>query len=231
MTDISGITGTSAAATSKSKSSLVDFSNNFDSFLTLLTQQLKNQDPLKPMDSTEFTTQLVQFTGVEQSIRQNSNLEQLISLQGDVQAAAAVNYIGKAVSTSGNSVVLANGSAGVTYSLQNPADKAQLQITDSSGNVVRTTEVDATSGTHTFAWDGRGDTGNLLPDGTYSVKFTATTSSGSPVSVLTGRAGVVTNTSVTDGKVILTVHGAAGDTQVPLSDVTSVGAVSSSSSS
>ncbi|HZZ11369.1 MAG TPA: flagellar hook capping FlgD N-terminal domain-containing protein, partial [Paraburkholderia sp.] len=70
---------------------------NFDTFLTLLTTQLQNQDPLSPMDSTQFTQQLVAFSGVEQQINTNNNLQSLIALNQSQQAASAVSYIGHSV--------------------------------------------------------------------------------------------------------------------------------------
>src|SRR6185503_2408522 len=82
-------------SSSSSSAAMAGFAQNFDSFLTLLTAQLKNQDPLAPMDSTQFTTQLVQFTGVEQAIHQNKSLETLIALQKDAGVGAAVGYLGK----------------------------------------------------------------------------------------------------------------------------------------
>ena len=105
---VSSPTGASAA----SSKSLAGFAQNFDSFLTLLTAQLKNQDPLSPLDATQFTTQLVQFTGVEQAIHQNQSLETLISLQKDTGVGSAVGYLGKTVSANGDSITLTN-SAGI----------------------------------------------------------------------------------------------------------------------
>src|SRR5262245_54521755 len=98
MVDVSALSG-AATAPSQSAGSLVNFSKDFDSFLMLLTQQLKNQDPLKPMDATEFTTQLVQFTSVEQQIRQNQNMESMITLQHSTLVSSMVSYLGNTVDT------------------------------------------------------------------------------------------------------------------------------------
>ena len=81
---------------SKSDLALVDLANNLDNFLTILTTQLQYQDPLSPMETSEFTNQLVMFTGVEQQVQQNQNLEKLIALQSNNLAISAVTYIGMA---------------------------------------------------------------------------------------------------------------------------------------
>ena len=92
---ISALTGNSRS--NNAQQSRVSFGDDFDDFLTLLTTQLQNQDPLEPTDTTEFTNQLVLFAGVEQDISQNDNLEQLIGLESANQAVGALNYIGNEV--------------------------------------------------------------------------------------------------------------------------------------
>jgi flagellar basal-body rod modification protein FlgD len=219
MTSVSSVAG-SSAATSQTDNAITKFANNFQDFLTLLTEQIKNQDPLSPMDSTQFTSQLVQFTGVEQGIEQNSNLSQLIALQSDVQMGTAVSYLGKSVDVDGQTMQLAGGAAKVDYSVPSstPVTKVALTVTDQSGNVVRTADGETAAGRHTFTWDGKNNTGTLLPDGTYNVKIAGTDSQGNPVTISTAATGIVSNVGVVDGKVVLTV----GDREIPLSSVTSV---------
>ncbi len=226
MTDIAASSSVSAAS-GKSASSLVSFSKNFDSFLMLLTQQLKNQDPLKPMDATQFTTQLVQFTGVEQAIRQNQNLEQMIAQQRDAQIGAAVSYLGKTVDLNGNQVALTGTSTGIAYDLSAGVHKLVLNISDANGTIVRTVDVsDKTQGPHSYTWDGKNNNGVQLPNGTYGVSFSALDAtgnpakdtSGAPVTVKTTTSGVVSNVSVVDGALILTVSGQ----KIPLTEVLSV---------
>ncbi len=226
MTDISAASGVSAAS-GKSASSLVSFSKNFDSFLMLLTQQLKNQDPLKPMDATQFTTQLVQFTGVEQAIRQNQNLEQMIAQQRDSQIGAAVSYLGKTVELNGDQTVLSGLSSDVAYDLSAGVSKLVLTISDANGTAIRTVDVtDKTQGAHLYTWNGKNDNGVQMPNGTYSLKFNALDASGNPakdtsgapVTVKTTTSGKVTNVSVVDGALVLTV----GTQKIPLTEVLSV---------
>jgi flagellar basal-body rod modification protein FlgD len=220
MTSISSATSTSAAAAGQSGNALAKFAENFQDFLTLLTEQIKHQDPLSPMDSTQFTSQLVQFTGVEQGILQNKNLNQLIGLQSEVQMGTAVSYLGKSVEVSGEGLQLSGGTAKLDYAV--PTDrsvkKVTITITDQSGVTVRTAEGETVAGAHTFTWNGKNDTGSLLADGTYNVKVAGTDAQGNPVTISTAATGVVTNVGVVGGKVVLTV----GDRQIPLSSVTSV---------
>ncbi len=217
-----------SATTQNSKSAassnaLAQFSSNFQDFLTLLTSQLQHQDPLSPMDSTQFTSQLVQFTGVEQGILQNQNLQQLITLQGNTQLANATSYIGTQINDSGNQVQLTNSSG--TINLNNTdasTSKVEITITDSSGTVIKTASFDnPPTGASTYTWDGRNNTGSVVSDGTYNVKVQGLNAQGNPTSVTTGTSGVVSNVSMVNGQIILTT---TNGQQIPLSDVTKVSA-------
>src|SRR5436190_1843670 len=107
---VSTISQTAAAAsTTDATSSLAKLSGNYTQFLKLLTAQLQNQDPLKPMDTAQFTQQLVQFANVEQSIATNKNLENLVTLQQASQNAQATSYIGRTVESVGATQSLVNG--------------------------------------------------------------------------------------------------------------------------
>jgi flagellar basal-body rod modification protein FlgD len=222
---ISATSATNATATTAtnndSNSALAQFSTNFDQFLTLLTAQLKHQDPLSPMDSTQFTSQLVQFTGVEQGILQNQNLKQLIGLQSDTQMANAVQYIGKTINQAGNQVLLSGSNGTIDYNVSDPSTtKVTITITDTSGTVIRTATVDNPStGQNVFNWDGRNNTGTVVPDATYNVKVQGFNAQSNPTTVGTGGNGVVTDVSLTNGQLILTTQSGV---QVPISDVNSV---------
>src|SRR5262245_29800369 len=112
---VSGINTT--GTTTGSSTSMGKLTENFDQFLALLTTQLKNQDPLSPMDSSEFTNQLVQFAGVEQQIATNKNLESLVTLQKSSQVMGALELMGKKVEVSGTTVPLQDKSATFVYTL------------------------------------------------------------------------------------------------------------------
>lgn len=192
---ISSTTGANNAAnTTKSGIAGKALAQNFDTFLTMLTTQLKHQDPLSPMDSTQFTNQLVQFAGVEQQISANSNLEKLISANALNTRAQAVNYIGHtveadtnqvplqgSVDTVSNTIQLANGKATFKYSLGETAKETLLRIKDSSGTVVRTLRGDLNKGVHEITWDGKNASGEDMPAGSYTVEPAVTNQAGSAV--------------------------------------------------
>jgi len=222
MTTISPTSNTpSSSSTASGANALAQFSNNFQSFLTLLTAQLQNQDPLNPMDSTQFTSQLVQFTGVEQGILQNQNLQQLITLQTNSQMSNAAGYIGMQVNGGGDKVQLAGSQATINYTLTDATTaKVVITIKDSSGNVVNTlTETPTQLGAQSAAWDGRNSSGTVVPDGTYNISIQGLNSQNNPVSVTAGETGIVTNVSLVNGQIMLTTKGGQ---QIPIDDVTSV---------
>jgi flagellar basal-body rod modification protein FlgD len=213
-------TGASALTTqaTKSKQDIAGFAKNFDSFLTLLTQQLKYQDPLSPMDATQFTTQLVQFSSVEQQIKQNQNLESLLNMQQSIQIASASNYIGKTVEAGGRSTSLSGGQATISYRLDTPAKSVSIAIKNADGQVVRTLAGNTGSGLQTINWDGRSDTGGRLADGAYSFAVTAKDLRDQAMPVTTGFTGKIDSFEVMDNAIILR----AGSARIPLGDVTAV---------
>ena len=142
-------------------------------FLILLVTQLKNQDPLDPMDANEFTSQLVSFANVEQQIHQNANLEELIKLQQSSQIAAIVNYIGTRVEAETKHTVLEDGAAEFTYSMDENAGDVTINIKDSSGTTVFVGDGETGAGKHSFVWDGLGFAGMPQREGTYTVSVTA----------------------------------------------------------
>lgn len=209
----------SATSASQASRDQAKFGEDFDAFLKLLTSQLKFQDPLSPMDTNQFTTQLVQFTSVEQQIRQNKNLEALLATQRTVELASASNYIGRTVEANGRSVVLADGAASVTYTLPIAAKTVSIAIKDADGNLVRTLRGNTGTGQQTIVWDGRGDTGNRLADGTYSFAVNATDANGQAIKPQTGMTGVVDGFDVSPSNAIIL---RAGSLRIPLSDVSTV---------
>ena len=118
---------------SAANQSITSLGGSFDDFLKILVTQLENQDPLEPLEPQEFTDQLVAFTGVEQSISTNQNLEDLIALASTNQFSSAVGYIGKTIEADGATTVLENGSATWNYSLDALASSTTVSVVDSTG--------------------------------------------------------------------------------------------------
>lgn len=190
----------------------------FDTFLTLLTTQLQYQDPLDPMDTNEFTSQLVEFSGVEQAITTNKKLDQLVALQTDLQLNNAVGYIGKTVAADGIVLMLQDGESTITYDLGANAAQANILIIDELGNTVRTIAGDTTFGHHEVVWDGLDDDGDPLPDGLYGFLVTAIDGDNQPVPLVQGIAGQVTGAKLVDGEVVLEI----GELEIALTDVLAI---------
>ncbi len=211
-------TGSAASSSSTTAAAQATFGKNFDTFLKLLTTQLQNQDPLSPMDSTQFTSQLVQFSSVEQSIRQNQNLETLISMQQTSQSANAVNYIGKTVELTGDKVSLVGGEGIITYTLPEEASRVIVSIYNKDGQLVARSDADTTAGDNALKWNGYSDAGVKMADGEYQVEVSAIDGVGNPIKTSSAVVGVVTQVDYSNGNVFLTVNG----NKIPLSQLTAV---------
>jgi flagellar basal-body rod modification protein FlgD len=217
---ISSLTSLSTASTgAKTGSDASTIAGNFNQFLTLLTTQLQNQNPLDPLDTNQFTQQLVQFASVEQQLKTNDQLGSLITASKASAAATASGLIGKTVTADGATTSLADGSATWTLNPARAAAKAVMTITDAKGNVVATQTKALPAGSQSFAWDGRASTGQLAADGKYTLKVQALDATGSSVSVDTKISGAITSVDVTGAEPVLTI----GDRTVALSSVEAIG--------
>jgi flagellar basal-body rod modification protein FlgD len=177
----------------------------FDTFLALLTTQLQNQDPLDPMDSSEFTDQLVQFAGVEQAINTNDKLDELLQLQNGSQLTSAVSYIGKTVEVVSDKLLLKDGASKITYGLDGNASQTTITILDEDGNTVRTVNGNTETGRHEFVWDGKDNTGNTVVDGVYNFTVIAVGSENKTIDTVTAAVGKVTGIEAVDGIVTLNI--------------------------
>ena len=203
-------------ATSRVGAGSTMLASNFETFLTLLTSQLKNQDPLSPVDSNQFTSQLTQMAGVEQQLLTNDLLTSLLGAQQGGTLGTAATYIGKDVTAAWAATKLEDGKATWSYELATDAKDATLQVLDGAGKVVWTgkaTELD--EGLHEFTWDGKTTAGGQLSDGgVYTLKIAASNGSGTIASqVLT--TGRITGVEMYDGEAYLTV----GNSILPMSSV------------
>jgi len=215
-------TTTDGSATSAATKSLAD---NFDNFLTLLTTQLKNQDPLKPMDSTEFTTQLVQFTGVEQQINANKSLDKILAQGQSNQALQAASFIDRSIEAKGNGITLGTngGPADFVYDLAASASVATASIQDANGNTIKSFTVPVNSGRNVGTWDGTTTGGSDAPPGFYIYNVTARDAKGEPIQVTKKQIGLVTDVAIdSTGATTLNLNGQS----VAISDVTRVSQVS-----
>jgi len=209
--DVASVSAASGAARSQSQ-----LAANFDTFLVLLTAQLKNQDPLEPMDSSEFTQQLVQFSQVEQQINSNKNLESLIALTQARSASDAVSYLGKTLTLTDGTAALMGGEATWAYSLDNDAANATLTIKNAHEDVVYAAPAETSAGMHSFEWDGVGSNGITLPPGPYKMTVTARNSAGGSVTTRVASQGVISEVDLTGSEPILMI----GPLGVPISKAT-----------
>lgn len=185
-------TGNTASSTTTSTAT-AGLAKNFSTFLTLLTTQLQNQDPLNPMDSNEFTSQLVQFAQVEQSINANSTLSNVLSaLQGQATA-SAVGYIGKEVAVPTASASF-DGTTPVTwqYGKDTASASTTLTIVDAKGQTVRSLTGTTAAGTTSYTWDGKDADGDMVDAGKYTLKITALDSAGKTVATDISTMSLVT---------------------------------------
>ena len=179
---------TATAATSAlGKDGIAD---NFNTFLQLLTTQLKNQNPLDPLDTNQFTQQLVQFAQVEQQMNMNASLTSLIALQKATQTSAALGFLGSTVVVDGDTAQLSGGKASWSFTADRPAS-AVINVTNSSGQVVYSETRTVTAGSQTFAWNGRSTAGQSMPDGDYKVSIVAKDANGQLAAIATEVEGVV----------------------------------------
>lgn len=215
--------GTTAAA-GTAEASKQKLQEDLNQFLNLLVTQLKNQDPLNPMDANEFTTQLVQFASVEQQIYQNSNLEKLYNLQASSQVAGLVNYMNTTIEYSGKDVNVEEGAgATIKYQLGTNAKNAYITIQNAKGETVFTQAASTDTDLHTFTWDGLDSQHNQVPAGQYKVWVSGFDTAGNLVDVTQTAFGRVTGVSSADGTSYLIV----GDISVKQDSVLSVRETSS----
>ena len=216
---ITSPTGSALDAVSTSKNKLA---KDLNSFLTLLTSQLKNQDPLSPMDSSEFTNQLVEFAQVEQQIGMNDNLTSLIGLVNQSIVSSAVNYIGATIEGESNQVPLQDGKLKAAYGLKAEAKQVTIVVRNEDGDIIYSRPIDQaagkTQGVHAFEWNGKDSNGNQLPDGAYTLSVTAVGADEKPVENYVTAFGRVTGVTSINGATVLLI----GKVGIPVNSVLSV---------
>jgi flagellar basal-body rod modification protein FlgD len=200
---------TSSAATSAASTTAVNNSTiagNFQTFLTLLTTQLKNQNPLDPLDTNQFTQQLVQFAQVEQQLKQNEQLATLVSIEKTASATTALAYVGQTVAFDGQTATLANNKA--SWTLQVPsAANVTVTVKSATGQTVYTGTFAMEAGTQAFVWDGVDNNNTKWPDGTYTMTATAKDANGQSVAIPSEVEGIVDSVDLTKNPPLLSVGG------------------------
>jgi flagellar basal-body rod modification protein FlgD len=191
-----------------------------DDFLNLLITQLQNQDPLSPMDSTEFSAQLAQFSSLEQLSNVNENLETLQLFQSSLNNAQAVSFIGKSIKASGDTVLITDGVPDkIHFELAGDASDVFVNIYDADGNFVATQEGGSlNAGRHDLSWDGTDHEGNEMPDGVYSFEIMAVDVNNEMVDVNRYTSGKVTGVTYRDGITYLL----SGDKMIPMGNIIEV---------
>lgn len=198
--------GTSSAAATNALASQ-QIAGNFQSFLQLLTTQLQNQNPLDPLDTNQFTQQLVEFAGVQQQLNTNDSLATLVSLQQTAQSTQALGFVGKTAVVTGSTAQLTSSTA--TWGLNVPADSTvTINITNSTGQTVYTNQYQVSKGNNQgYTWNGQGTDGTQYPDGAYTLTATGKDSSGNNVAISTEIQGVVSSVDLTQSPPLLTIGG------------------------
>lgn len=199
-------TSSAGAATVTNALDNSEIASNFSQFLTLLTTQLKNQDPLSPMDTNQFTQQLVQFAQVEQQLKSNDSLSTLVSLEQTAQATALLSYVGQTVVVDGATAQLNNGSATWTLNATKPST-ATITVQDSTGATAFTGTYAVSPGNQNFTWDGHGNDGKLWPAGSYTLTATAVDANNQSVAISTQTQGVVDSVDLTQNPPVLSING------------------------
>jgi flagellar basal-body rod modification protein FlgD len=193
--------------------------SQFNTFLTLLTTELKNQDPSSPLDTNAFTSQLVQFSQLEQQLNTNTDLQSLISGQTTGTMGTALGYIGKTVEASGGNFVLDGTDPDtLSYNLSSAAKTVTINVLNSSGQTVAQIPGDTAAGQNSISYDGTSPGQPTLSAGQYSFTVTAVDGSGNSVQSTVYTTGTVTGVDNSNGSINLSI----GNLIIPASSVVQV---------
>ncbi|GAB5352459.1 flagellar hook assembly protein FlgD [Qipengyuania sp. 483] len=206
MTAISSISPIAQGDTGRNKAG-AELDANFDMFLKLLTTQMQNQDPLDPMDTSQYTQQLVQYSQVEQSIQQTSTLKDILASLSTQDLAQSANFLGKRAELDSTTSGLSDrGPAQWMWQADRPIQMLSATITDARGTVVETRNIDPASA-GSFAWDGSLTSGGKANAGGYTLSLNALDAAGQQVPVTIHSTGVIEEVATRDGAVTLGING------------------------
>jgi flagellar basal-body rod modification protein FlgD len=171
MTPVSATPASTSSTTPPGTDPLTSLSSNFSDFLNLLMTQLKNQDPSSPMDANSFTSELVEFSSVEQQIDTNTSLTQLIQLTQDADITQSSAILGKQVTVQSTQIPLQNGSGTLNFTAP-AAEPVTITVQNANGATLQQVSLTATQGANTWNWNGTESNGQTLPDGAYTATVT-----------------------------------------------------------
>lgn len=179
-----------------------------DDFLSLMITQLKNQDPLSPMNNNEFINQTTQFSSLEQLINIAKSIENQNKVSKESQLYNGAAFLGKNVKFYGNSFNLKDGEAKIQFTLDNSAESVSVSIYNTAGSLVANGEFNnLPAGLNTIPWDGTGLNGGKLSDGSYSYVVKAKDKDGNEIPVRNIANGKVIGAAFVDGKLVFNVNG------------------------
>jgi flagellar basal-body rod modification protein FlgD len=183
-----------------------------DEFLKLLVTQLSHQDPLKPMESHEFASQLAQFSSLEQLQNMNGTMEE--SIMSDYMMTQSINntlattLIGKTAVANGNKITFSGEPSNIQFNLNSSVETLTLTIKDSSGNIVRTiTETGLSEGLNSVDWDGKNSLGDTVIEGDYNYKITAYNNKGDLIQSQSLISGKIDGISYDENGIVLMING------------------------
>lgn len=206
-----------ATSTTDAKKKAAD---TYNQFLQLLTTQLQNQDPLDPMQSEEFTNQLVQFSQVEQAIIGNEKLDTLLTQVSNNQLGQSLSYIGKDVYYKGTSIYNEGQPMKVGYAIEGEPKSASLRIIDKNGQVVRTLSLPQGSASGNITWDGKDEFGvAAAANQNYTVRVDALSAEDKSLKTYTGVPAHVEGVETLEGVLYLALN---GDRRIDASTVLSI---------
>jgi flagellar basal-body rod modification protein FlgD len=197
-------TGT-ATSNNTASDKTTGIADNFQTFLTLLTTQLQHQNPMDPLDTNQFTQQLVQFAGIEQQLKSNEQLKSLVEIEKSAQATNALIYVGNNVSVDGSKAAFDKSA---TWNFQSEKEtSATITITNSAGQTAYSGNFALKKGGSSFVWDGKGNDGVQWPPGNYTLTATGKDSSGNNVAISTEVQGIVDSVDLTASPPLVSIGG------------------------
>lgn len=215
---VNGVAGISEAARTDQNPAAAKMGKEYEMFMKLLVAQMKNQDPLSPMDATEYVSQLATFSQVEQLTSVNAKLDGMSSVMVSGMARLDIGYIGKKVEAK-ISDFKADGNPVEFRYVTDGADSVQIVITDPDGNVVSETTGDASAGEQEFTWDSRNTSGDLVESGSYSIEVKGLDENGESVGSVVSMSGLVSEIITENGLSVLVYK---NGTTVDSSDVVAI---------